>query len=134
MVYDRSKKRGVRRRYLPEPNPRKVTMQRDSTFVDVCRKAIELFFSDHNLDEADIMLADSGGFQIDVPEGWRLGSYYQDNNIVPSRYKMYTMIDEFKVCAFIILSNIIISYCQYQRWNNQAIQSVPMQCIYMTCN
>lgn len=72
-------------------------MKRESTFVDVSQRAIELYFSDHNINIADVMLADSAGCKIYVAETWRLGSFYQENNIVPSRYKLYIMVDEFKV-------------------------------------
>ena len=95
MIYDPRKNKGVRRKFLPEPNPTKVDMLKDSTIFDVFQKSIELYykeFSDVKIN--DVMLADSVGNMIHVDDlsGWKLSDYYSRNQFVPSRRKLYTMI------------------------------------------
>ena len=65
-MYDNELKRGVRKRYLPEPNPQKVELARDATLLDDFKKAKELYFSEVETDINSLCLADSGGVLIPV--------------------------------------------------------------------
>ena len=104
MVYDNKKGKGVRKKFLPEPNPVKIELLKDSTIFDVFQKSIELFYSGFNVSVNDVMLADSTGNQITTDDdisGWRLGKYYLKNKLIPSRHKLYTMIDLSEVIIII---------------------------------
>ena len=95
MIFDPEKKRGVRKKFLLEPNPCKVELKSTSTLPMILEKAKELFFSEYTVEDDNIMICDSSGFQIEVenPSIWTLGTFYQRNNFSPSRFKLYTMID-----------------------------------------
>ncbi len=100
MVYDEKKKKGVRRKFLPEPNPTRVDMPNDSTIFDVFEKAVELYYKEYtNITINDVILADSAGNPIDIEDmsSWKLYDYYSRNKFIPSRYKLYTMVDLSKV-------------------------------------
>ena len=87
--------REVRKRYLHEPNPTKVEMNKGSSYNDVLRMAVSLFFEVYNPELDSLSLADSTGMPIKVAcrENWTLGSFYTKNNgLQPSRYKLYVVI------------------------------------------
>ena len=91
MIYDPDLERGIRKEILPEPNPTKVEMPKNASLEAVFHKAKDLYFKD-DVDEALVSykLADSGGIPIHVDdtEKWNLGDFYQQNGLVPSRYKL----------------------------------------------
>lgn len=91
MIYDPGLKRGVRKRFLPEPNPTKVELSRETTWKELCCRACELFFSELLPNEDDLLLVDSNGVAINVacPQSWILGEYYHSNGFQPSRHKLY---------------------------------------------
>jgi hypothetical protein len=88
MLYDNELKRGVRKRYLPEPNPQRVELPRDATLKDVFEKAKQLYFNEIEPDIDSMCLADSSGLLIPVPDAdsWALATFYHKNNLQPSRY------------------------------------------------
>ena len=95
MLYDNELKRGVRRRYLPEPNPQKVELPKYAKLTDVFEKAKELFFHEVEVDIESMCLTDSSGVLIPVDaDSWTLTSFYQKNNLQPSRYKLYVTVKE----------------------------------------
>ena len=93
-MYDPILGRGVRKRYLHEPNPTRVELKRECSYEDVLRMAISLFFEDYNPTLDNLSLADSTGLPIQVasPQSWMLGSFYASNGLQPSRYKLYVVI------------------------------------------
>ena len=96
MVFDCKKKKGVRRKFLPELNPTKVEMPKDSTIFDVFEKAIQLYYKEYkDVSYSDVMLADSAGNVITIEDmsRWKLGEYYSKNRFLPSHHKLYTMVD-----------------------------------------
>lgn len=97
MIFNANKQKGIRKKSLPEPNPVRVEMKKDSSIFDVFEKAIELYYQEFNITINDVILADSTGGAIPLADddlsGWKLGEYYLKNNLVPSRYKLYTMVD-----------------------------------------
>jgi hypothetical protein len=101
MLYDNELKRGVRKRYLPEPNPQRVELPRDATLKDVFEKAKQLYFNEIEPDIDSMCLADSSGLLIPVPDAdsWALATFYHKNNLQPSRYVTFrksvqTKVDE----------------------------------------
>ena len=87
--------KGVRRKYLPEPNPARVMLSKDSDITTVLQKAIDYFYKDFSpISTTDILLADSSGNKIEIsnPKEWKLGDYYSRNGFKPSRHKFYTML------------------------------------------
>ena len=93
MLYDNELKRGVRRRYLPEPNPQKVELPRHAKLTDVFEKAKYLYFNEVETDTKSMCLCDSSGVLIPVnADSWTLASFYQKNNLQPSRYKLYVTV------------------------------------------
>ena len=94
MIYDPILGRGVRKRFLHEPNPTKVEMMRSSSYEDVLKIAASLFFEVYDPSLDSLSLADSSGMPIHVasPEKWSLSSFYLSNGLQPSRYKLYVVI------------------------------------------
>ena len=103
MVYDDDLERGVRKKYLNEPNPQKVELARNATLADVFQKAKQLYFSEIDVDVDSMCLADSAGILIPIQdkESWSLSSFYQKNRLQPSRYKLYVAV--YEVSEFIPL-------------------------------
>lgn len=100
MVLDTKQNKGIRRKYLPEPNPTKVELEKDSSLVTVFEKSIELYYKEMpNVSVSDVMLADSAGNIIDIKDqdSWKLGDYYSVNQYTPSRHKLYTVVNLPKV-------------------------------------
>ena len=93
-MYDPNLCRGVRKRYLHEPNPTRVEMKRDCSYKDVLEKAVSLFFEAYEPKLDSLSLADSNGMPIHIacPDKWTLGNFYQSNGLQPSRYKLYVVI------------------------------------------
>ena len=50
--------------------------------------AVSLFFEDYDPSLDNLSLADSNGMPIQVasPNSWTLGTFYQSNDLQPSRY------------------------------------------------
>ena len=46
MLFDEKRKKGVRRKCLPEPNPTKIVIKKDASLSDVFDRAIELYYKD----------------------------------------------------------------------------------------
>ena len=88
MVYDK----GVRKKYLPEPNPTKVELKRDTKYHDILELA--MYFPEFEESTDSLSLADSSGMPITVADEmtWTLGSFYSANCLQPSRYKLYVVI------------------------------------------
>ena len=51
--------RGVRKRYLHEPNPTKVEMKRDTSYNEVLKMAVSIVFELYNPELDSLSLADS---------------------------------------------------------------------------
>ena len=94
MVYDPILGRGVRKRFLHDPNPTRVELNRNSSYADVLKMAISLYFEDYEPKLGSLSLADSNGMPIKIAcaEKWSLGSFYQSHGLQPSRYKLYVVI------------------------------------------
>lgn len=101
MVYDNELKRGIHKKYLPEPNPQR---PRNATLQDVFKKAKQLIFRIDSM-----CLADSGGIFISVldKESWLLSSFYQKNRLQPSRYKLYVAVRE-EVSSTTLHTNVLV--------------------------
>ena len=99
MVFDRELNRGVRKKYVSEPNPQKVELQRDSTLPAVLEKAKELYFKDMHPQLDALSLCDSSGVLIPVQDdiAWTLGAFYNNNLLQPSRYKLYVALIRVRV-------------------------------------
>ena len=96
MIFDRKQNKGVRRKYLPEPNPARVMLSKDSDITTVLQKAIDYFYKDFSpISTTDILLADSSGNKIEIsnPKEWKLGDYYSRNGL--SR-----VVISFTLCCF----------------------------------
>ena len=92
MVYDPILGRGVRKRYLHEPNPTKVEMKRDSSYDDVLKMAVSIFFELYNPELDSLSLADSNGVTVASCDTWTLGTFYQSNGLQPSQHKLYVVL------------------------------------------
>lgn len=94
MVYDPILRRGVRKKYLPDPNPTKIELSKDAKYGDILQMAISLFFEEFEPTKDTLSLADSSGvpIQLSDPDNWTLGSFYQSNGLQPSRYKLYVVL------------------------------------------
>ena len=93
MIFDRSSGKGVRKKSIPEPNPRKVEMSRMSSLVDIFQKAKELYFYP-KCDIDEFKLGDGSGMLVEVAEkeSWSLQKYYDENSYKPSRHKVYVVL------------------------------------------
>ena len=113
MVFDTELNRGIRKKYLPEPNPQKVELPRDVSLATVLQKAKDLYFEDHDPELSSLSLADSAGILIPVSDQtkWTLGSFYQKNSLQPSRYKLYVVLNEVNKQIF-LCSNLNV-YAAY---------------------
>ena len=94
MVYDHIQCKGVRKKYLPEPNPTKVELKRDMKYQDLLDLAKRMYFSEFRELTDSLSLADSSGIPISVADEttWTIGSFYSANSLQPSRYKLYVVI------------------------------------------
>ena len=91
MIFDHTAGKGIKKKWIPQPNPRKVEMARRSSLQDVLKKAKDIYFYDH-CDYSSLRLADTNGIMIEVEtSGWMLETYYENNDFKPSRHKMYVM-------------------------------------------
>jgi len=86
MVYDPILRRGVRKKYLPDPNPTKIELSKDAKYGDILQMAISVFRGVRTYKG----YTDSSGVPIRLsdPDNWTLGSFYQSNGLQPSRYKL----------------------------------------------
>ena len=97
MIFDRRQNKGVRRKYLPEPNPARVMLSKNSDIRTVLPKAIDYFYKDFPpISTTDILLA-GNKIEISNPKEWKLGDYYSRNGFKLSRHKFYTMLLSSKV-------------------------------------
>uniref|UniRef100_A0A1X7TZT8 Uncharacterized protein n=1 Tax=Amphimedon queenslandica TaxID=400682 RepID=A0A1X7TZT8_AMPQE len=91
MLYNFRSGKGIKRHYLPKPNPQMVEIPKNCTFKEFVRKAKTLYFG-KDANESKMNLADSSGILIQVDKAtWNLDQYYKDNNYQPSRHKMYVL-------------------------------------------
>ena len=70
------KRKGVRRKSLPEPNPTKIELK-DSSLFDVFQKAIEMYYKGfHQVTLNDVMLAYLAGNALEIDDicEWKLGN------------------------------------------------------------
>ena len=111
MIYGEELNRGVRKKYLPEPNPLKVELARDASLTAVFEKAKQLFFEEVEVNAESMCLADSGGVLIPVEDraNWSLSSFYQKNRLQPSRYKLYVVVGQevYKFTMVVLLDNLV---------------------------
>ena len=72
MIYDKELCRGIRSKYLPEPNPTRIEISRDSQLLEIAKSQ---YFMDFEPEPNDLDLA---GMPITVanPESWTLGYFY----------------------------------------------------------
>lgn len=88
------KDKGIRRKFLPEPNPTRVEFTKGSSILSVFEKSVNLFYKDFpRITANDVMLANSSGNRIEVDPSCKLRDYYLQNQYVPSKHKLYTMVD-----------------------------------------
>ena len=94
MLYDHELNRGVRKKFLPEPNPQKIELPINATLTMVFEKAKQLYFEDMEPEIDALSLCDSTGILIPVQDKamWSLGSFYQKNSLQPSHYKLYVAL------------------------------------------
>ena len=94
MIYDEELCKGIRKKYLPEPNPSKIEINRDTSYTDLLEVAKSKYFMEFEPELSNLGLADSFGMPITVanPEKWTIGSFYSCNSLQPSRYKLYVML------------------------------------------
>ena len=94
--FDGELKRGVRRRYLPEPNPQRVELPRNAKLRDIYEKVKQLYFNEVEPDIESMCLCDSSGLLIPISDvdSWTLASFYSKNNLQPSRCKLYVTVRE----------------------------------------
>jgi hypothetical protein len=98
MIYNHSLGKGVRSKCLPQPNPIKIEMSKNSLLNDIYKRAKELFFKKK---EGNMFLSDSSGVIIDLGVNWTKGKYYNENNFILSRHKLYVILDEKLNCCII---------------------------------
>ena len=116
MVFDPILGRGVRKRYLHEPNPTRVKMKRESSYEDVLKRQYHFFLRRiYNPDLDSLSLADSTGMPINVAscENWTLGAFYRNNGLQPSRYKLYVVIQYIIVMNAAVYDNNTTPHCTY---------------------
>ena len=116
MLYDVGLNRGIRKKSLPEPNPQKIELPKDSDYHTVVEKAKDLYFSERIPEDEDddegstvtYLLCDSSGIVIPVNETtWTLGSFYSKNSLQPSRHKLYVAMVLIMYCIILCLSCFI---------------------------
>lgn len=94
MIFDKKKGKGVRRKSLPEPNPVTIDFEKDGTLGNVCEKAFQLFFKEFKtISPKDVKIADSSGNLRNCDYSQKVSQFYACNGYLPSRYKLYTVID-----------------------------------------
>ncbi len=65
MVYDKESGKGIKKKWLPDPNPRKVEMARSCSLVELFNKGKDIYFHpDTCIDE--LKLGDSRGMSIQI--------------------------------------------------------------------
>ena len=91
MVYDDVSGKGIRKRYLPDPNPSKVEMKKNSSLKELYSNAHELYFKEIDVDE--YRLGDSSGIPVSLIDenSWTFSLYFRKNNLQPSRHKIYVI-------------------------------------------
>ncbi len=95
MIYDPTLKKGVKKQFLPHPNPNKVELPKMANLQIVYKKAIELYFKDiDGTENFKLCLADSSGIplHIEKEESWILCHFFQQNGLKQSRFKLYVML------------------------------------------
>ena len=72
-------------------------MKRDSSYEDVLKMAVSIFFELYNPELDSLSLADSNGVTVNVSsqDTWTLGTFYQNNGLQPSRHKLYVVLQVF---------------------------------------
>ena len=90
-MYDPDLKRGIRKKYLPEPNPQKVELPRCAWLHDILEKAKQLYFNDVEGESASLTLAHSTGILIPVEdeEKWSLGKRIPFSQVVSNSMLPY---------------------------------------------
>lgn len=93
MVFDADVNRAIRKKFLRDPNPQKVSVERSATLETILDRARELYFKDMDVELDELSLCDSSGILIPVQDdNWTVGSFYQKNNLQPSRFKLYVAL------------------------------------------
>ena len=85
---------GIKDKGIPQPNPGKVSLAKNSSINDIFMKTKELyFFSIKNLAFKDLCIADSNGVLIEIEnlDTWKLEDYYSINNYQFCRHKLFVM-------------------------------------------
>lgn len=93
-MYDPKKNKGIRKKFLAEPNPTLVEFEKDATLMAVCKKAIDLYYKecDETVTVDDVKLADSAGNILECSLNQSLFEYYSSHGFIPSRHKLYTAL------------------------------------------
>ena len=66
MIFDTKQNKGMRCKFLQEPNPTKVELSRNTSLFTVFEKSIELYYKEFSHVSINIMLADSAGNLIEI--------------------------------------------------------------------
>lgn len=79
---------------MSRTNPTKVEMKRDSSYDDVRKIAVSIFFELYNPELDSLSLADSNGVTVNVAcrDTWTLGEFYQNKGLQPSQHKPYVVL------------------------------------------
>ncbi len=108
MIYDSVTGKGVKKRYIGNPNPRKLEMLRRSTMAQLLQKGIDIYFDKWDISLSDVQLADSDGILIELTDlNCTLDSYFTRNDYKPSKHKIYVMVYE-KVCLISLVQLYIL--------------------------
>ena len=102
-MYDEEVNRGICKKYLPEPNPAKIEISKNTSYSDLLEVAKSRYFSEFQPEAFQLSLADSTGMPIMVanPDSWTVGNFYCSNSLQPSRYKLYVVLKvSFSLCGF----------------------------------
>ena len=76
MVYDVKKGKGIRRKFLPEPNPTQVEFNKNDTLLAVCEKAIDLYYREFDITMSDVFICDPSGVIVECDLQQKLFDYY----------------------------------------------------------
>ena len=89
-MYKEEEGRGVRSSKI---HTQKLSLAPTAMLDNILHVGREAFFSDYDLPNSSLHLADSSGNILECAEseGWTLGKYFEENHYQPNRHKLYIM-------------------------------------------